>query len=95
MLSELSEQAGRFTETRPLLETITRRIAGTLHVSQIGVLLQCAGGYCLDQTFGAPIDNGASLPITSLCIRKLRHEKLPLTVYYDDPDGWLMLASDE
>jgi phosphoserine phosphatase RsbU/P len=94
VLSELSEQAGRFTETRPLLETITRRIAGTLHVSQIGVLLQCAGGYCLDQSIGAPIDNGTSLPNTSLCIRKLRHEKLPLTVYYDDPDGWLMLAGD-
>jgi phosphoserine phosphatase RsbU/P len=94
VLSELSEQAGRFTETRPLLETITRRIAGTLHVSQIGVLLQCAGGYCLDQSIGVPIDHGTSLPNTSLCIRKLRHEKLPLTVYYDDPDGWLMLASD-
>jgi phosphoserine phosphatase RsbU/P len=94
VLSELSEQAGRFTETRPLLETITRRIAATLHVSQIGVLLQCAGGYCLDQAIGAPADNGTSLPTTSLCIRKLRHEKLPLTVYHDDPDGWLMLASE-
>jgi len=94
VLSELSEQAGRFTETRPLLETVTRRIAGTLHVSQIGVLLQCAGGYCLDQSIGAPIDQGTSLPATSLCIKKLRREKLPLTVYYDNPDGWLMLASD-
>jgi phosphoserine phosphatase RsbU/P len=94
VLSELSEQAGRFTETRPLLETITRRIAGTLHVSQIGVLLQCAGGYCLDQSIGAPIDQGTSLPANSLCIKKLRREKLPLTVYYDNPDGWLMLAGD-
>jgi sigma-B regulation protein RsbU (phosphoserine phosphatase) len=94
VLSELAEQAGRFTETRPLLETITRRIAGTLHISQIGVLLQCAGGYCLDQSTGAPIDHATSLPVTSLCIKKLRGEKLPLTVYYDKPDGWLMLASD-
>jgi phosphoserine phosphatase RsbU/P len=94
VLSELSEQAGRFTETRPLLETITRRIGATLHVSQIGVLLQCAGGYCLDQSIGPPIDQGTSLPATSLCIKKLRREKLPLTVYYDDPDGWLMLASE-
>jgi sigma-B regulation protein RsbU (phosphoserine phosphatase) len=94
VLSELSEQAGRFTETRPLLETITRRIAGTMHISQIGVLLQCAGGYCLDQSIGTPIDQATSLPATSLCIKKLRREKLPLTVYYDNPDGWLMLAGD-
>lgn len=94
VLSELSEEAGQFTETRPLLETITRRIADTLHVSQIGVLLQCAGGYCLEQSIGAPVDRRTSLPATSLAIRKLRNEKLPLTVYYDNPDGWLMLASD-
>ena len=94
VLSELSEQAGRFTETRPLLETITRRISETLHVSNIGVLLQCAGGYCLEQSIGVAVDRGASLPATSLAIRKLRSEKLPLTVYYDNPDGWLMLASE-
>ncbi len=94
VLSELSEQAGRFTETRPLLETITRRISDTLHVSNIGVLLQCAGGYCLEQSIGAAVDRGASLPATSLAIRKLRSEKIPLTVYYNNPDGWLMLASD-
>jgi sigma-B regulation protein RsbU (phosphoserine phosphatase) len=35
-----------------------------------------------------------SLPATFLAIRKLRSEKIPLTVYYDNPDGWLMLASD-
>ena len=95
VLSELSEQAGRFTETRPLLETITRRISDTLHVPNIGVLLQCAGGYCLEQSIGAAVDRGASLPATSLAIRKLRSEKLPLTVYYDNPDGWLMLASED
>jgi sigma-B regulation protein RsbU (phosphoserine phosphatase) len=94
VLTELSEQAGRFTETGPLLQTITRRIADTLHVSQVGVLLQCPGGYCLEQSIGAAIDQGASLPANSLAIRKLRSEKLPLTVYYDNPDGWLMLASD-
>ncbi|HEY4050885.1 MAG TPA: SpoIIE family protein phosphatase [Acidobacteriaceae bacterium] len=94
VLSELSEQAGQFTETRPLLETITRRIADTLHVSQIRVLLQCAGGYCLEQSIGEPVDHRTSLPATSLAIRKLRSEKLPLTVYYDNPDGWLLLASD-
>ncbi len=95
VLSELSEQAGRFTETRPLLETITRRIAGTLHVSQIGVLLQCAGGYCLDQSIGVPqsIRERPCPPLLSAS-ESYASEKLPLTVYYDNPDGWLMLAGD-
>jgi phosphoserine phosphatase RsbU/P len=94
VLTELSEQAGRFTETRPLLETVTRRIADTLHVSQVAVLLQCARGYCLEPSNGAAVDRGAFLPASSLSIRKLRSEKLPLTVYHDKPDGWLMLASE-
>lgn len=94
VLSELSMQAGQFAEVRPLLETITKRIADTLHVSQIRVLLQCAGGYCLEQAIGAPVDFETSLAATSLTINKLRSEKLPLTVYYDDPDGWLLLATN-
>jgi len=94
VLSELSEEAGRFTETRPLLETVTRRIADTLHVSRIAVLLQCAGGYCLEEAVGAPAEGGTSLPSSSLTIKKLRNEKRPLTVYHDNPDGWLMLAQE-
>ncbi|MGC2399287.1 MAG: SpoIIE family protein phosphatase [Acidobacteriaceae bacterium] len=94
VLSELSEEAGRFTETRPLLETVTRRISDTLHVSQVGVLLQCAGGYCLEEAAGTSSDMGVSLQTSSLTIKKLRNEKRPLTVYFDDPDGWLMLASE-
>jgi sigma-B regulation protein RsbU (phosphoserine phosphatase) len=94
VLSELSEEAGRFTETRPLLETVTRRIADTLHVSRIVVLLQCAGGYCLEQAVGTPSDGETTLAASSLTVKKLRNEKRPLTVYYDNPDGWLMLASE-
>jgi sigma-B regulation protein RsbU (phosphoserine phosphatase) len=94
VLTELSEEASRFTETRPLLETITRRIGDTLHVSRIGVLLQCAGGYCLDQVGDSPADHTVSLQASSLTIKRLRPEKRPLTVYYDNPDGWLMLASE-
>jgi sigma-B regulation protein RsbU (phosphoserine phosphatase) len=94
VLTELSEEAGRFTETRPLLETVTRRIANTLHVGQIRVLLQCAGGYCLEHAVGTPADGETSLPASSLTVKKLRNEKRPLTVYYDNPDGWLMLASE-
>jgi phosphoserine phosphatase RsbU/P len=94
VLSELSEEAGRFTETRPLLETVTRRIVDTLHVSRVGVLLQCAGGYCLEETAGASANFGLSLQTSSLTIKRLRTEKRPLTVYFDDPDGWLMLASE-
>ena len=40
VLSELSERARQFTEKEPLIETVTRRISETLHVSQIGVWLR-------------------------------------------------------
>ena len=72
------------------------RISDTLHVSNIGVLLQCAGGYCLEQSIGAAVDRGASLPATSLAIRKLRSEETPAhRVLTYNPDGWLMLAGED
>ncbi len=40
ILTDLSEQARSFTETEPLLRTITERISQTLHVERISFLLR-------------------------------------------------------
>src|SRR5205807_9367748 len=45
ILSELSETVRGFVESRPLLETVARTIAESLHVSRIAVMLGSAGPY--------------------------------------------------
>src|SRR6202021_697429 len=40
VLSELSDQARRFTEAKPLVDTVSRRISEVLHVSSIAVYLR-------------------------------------------------------
>ncbi len=74
-------------DARPLLETVTHRIAETLHVPRISVLLREGHGYCLQ---GA--GDGASsvvLEPEARSIAHLRAARGPAVVYFDDPDAWL------
>jgi len=94
VLSEFPSRPAGSPKLVPCLKPLPGASAGTLHVSQIGVLPAMRRRILPGQSIGTPIDHSTSLPSTSLCIKKLRREKLPLTVYYDNPDGWLMLAGD-
>ena len=94
VLSDLAEQVRSFTETRPLLETVTQQIGRTLHIEQIAVLLNHGGSYQLQQTVGLSLSGTVFLTENSSAIRHLLHSRAPATVYSKDPQGWLMLASD-
>ncbi len=80
ILSELSEQARKFIETGPLLETVTKRIVETLHVERVAVLLRRNGSYS---------SVSADLPADSKTIRLLRKAERPLVVYFDDGNSWV------
>ncbi len=45
VLSELSDQVRSMVETRPLIETVATRLADTLHIPQVAVLLSNGGAY--------------------------------------------------
>ena len=51
VLSDLSEQARRFTEAGPLIETISRRISEVMHVPEVCVFLR--GGRVFPATAGS------------------------------------------
>jgi sigma-B regulation protein RsbU (phosphoserine phosphatase) len=51
-LSDLSDEARRFTETGPLLETVTSRVAATLHIRKACVLVRDGENYCLANAAG-------------------------------------------
>ena len=93
ILVDLSEQARTFTETEPLLRTITERIAQTLHVERISFLLRQGKLFQLQFAQGIPDGVDVSLPENSSTMRALAIDRSPKRVYREHPDPWLALAS--
>jgi phosphoserine phosphatase RsbU/P len=93
ILLDLSEQARSFSETEPLLRTITERISQTLHVERISFLLRQGKLFQLQYAEGIPITADLSLRENSSTMRALALDRNPKRVYREHPDPWLALAS--
>lgn len=93
ILVDLSEQARSFTETAPLLQTITERIGQTLHVQRISFLLRRGNLFHLQYAQGAPNPVDVCLAENSSTIRSLTIDRNPKRVYREHPDPWLALAA--
>jgi phosphoserine phosphatase RsbU/P len=93
ILVELSEQARTFTDTEPLLRTITERIGQTLHVDRISFLLRQGNLFRLRYAEGIPTGIDISLADNSSTIRSLTIDRSPKRVYREHPDPWLALAA--
>ena len=79
VLSDLGGEVRKYAETKPLLETVTTRISGTLHTPRVSVLLADGDSYSCDSiSFGSE----------SRVIQYLRTSNKPAFVYFDDPDSW-------
>jgi len=97
VLSQLSEEVRRYTESGPLLKTVSKCVAETLHVTRIGMFLRSGADYTLSQSVGFA-SNGAgtlALPATSSAIRNLSRTNTPAVLYRDNPDAWYMLADQQ
>ncbi|HEX3436529.1 MAG TPA: SpoIIE family protein phosphatase [Pseudacidobacterium sp.] len=92
VLNELSEEVRRYTETQPLLETVARRIAETLHVDQIAMLLRRGEYFVLQQSIGLSAGGALTLPVQSSAVRYLTNSNEPARLYRDDPDAWYLMA---
>ena len=93
VLVELSDQARSFTETEPLLRTITERVSQTLHVQRISFLLRQGKLFQLQYAQGVPSASELSLPENSSTMRALAIDRSPKPVYREHPDPWLALAA--
>jgi sigma-B regulation protein RsbU (phosphoserine phosphatase) len=88
LLSELGEEVRRIVETRPLLETVARRIAETLHVPRVTVLLRGAGpfqpAYAMGygDTVEVEFHEGGT-------VQALKQNRAPARVYLSDPASWV------
>ncbi len=89
ILSELSEEVRSMVESRRLLETVSHRIAESLHVREIAVLVNGTGPYKPAYALGYPAPLNFDFPQDAVTIRQLRSERQPARVYLDDPNSWI------
>ena len=90
ILTELSNSVAGIRDTKKLLETIASRIADSLHVRHIAVLLENHGAYqpAYALGFGGPTPRVEFKDETST-IRTLKRLHSPSRVYFDDPQSWV------
>ena len=94
VLSELSDQARRFTEAKPLVDTVSRRISEVLHVSSIAVYLRQGRSFGLEHCIGVNENVPKRFEESSSAVRNLSRSNQPATLYRENPDGWFLLADD-
>ncbi len=92
ILNELSDEVRRFTETAPLLETVARRVADTLHINQVAMLLRRGEFFHLQQSIGVSGTAALVLPVQASAVRYLAATNEPARLYRDDPDAWYLMA---
>lgn len=94
LLSELSQRVRKSTESGPLLAMVTKNLADTLHIDKIAVLLRGARSFDLQHAVGMDSVAAMQLPFNSTTVRNLARINTPVTLYRDDPDGWMLLATE-
>ena len=93
VLTELSEQVRTMVEPKSLLETVARRIAGTLHIPRVAVLLG-ADVYKPAYAVGYGDLSKVSFQPGAGTVRLLNQHKEPAHVYLGNPDSWVNTEGD-
>jgi sigma-B regulation protein RsbU (phosphoserine phosphatase) len=89
VLTELSDQVRSMMETRPLLETVVNRIAETLHVRNIAVLLSGSEIYQPAYALGFSGTPHIEFPSSTATVKHLRKDGEPARVYLEDSNSWI------
>ena len=94
ILSDLAMQVRTIIETGPLLETVVTRIARSLHVPRVAILLDGAGAFRPAYALGYHDLPDLVIPPDGITVARLR--KHPHTrVELDDQDSWVRAAAGD
>jgi phosphoserine phosphatase RsbU/P len=94
ILSDLATKVRTMMETGPLLETVATRIAESLHVPRIAILLNEGSAFRPAYALGYASPPSASILEQSLTVRRLRKQQHAL-VEFGDADSWVQLTDDD
>lgn len=90
ILTELSSSVASMRDVRMLTETVARRIASSLHVEKVAVLLDRSGKFQPVYAMGYNGGLSAEFPRSASTIRLLRQMgSSPSKVHFDDPQSWV------
>ncbi len=98
ILEALSDEVLSIVEKRPLLERVATKIAESLHIPRIAVLLEEGGFYRPAFALGFPPGFVADLADSGVTVLRLKQEAGPDRVYFDDENSWVnksALSEDE
>ncbi|HKW55966.1 MAG TPA: GAF domain-containing SpoIIE family protein phosphatase, partial [Candidatus Acidoferrum sp.] len=89
ILEALSEEVRSIVEKQPLLERVATKIAESLHIPRVAVLLEEGGLYHPAFALGYSGALDADLPESGGTVRRLKKEAGPERVYFDDENSWV------
>ncbi len=90
ILTELSSSVASIHDVRMLVETVARRIASSLHISQVAVLLDRDGTFQSVYSMGYEEGVGVAFPRSASTVRLLRQMgSSPSRIYFEDPQSWV------
>jgi phosphoserine phosphatase RsbU/P len=89
ILTELSDEVRTIIEPKALLQTVVQRIADSLHVRQVAVLLNNSGAFLPAYELGYSDLNNLEFAPDAGTVKQLLAERQPARVYMDDPNSWV------
>ncbi|HEY3458199.1 MAG TPA: GAF domain-containing SpoIIE family protein phosphatase [Bryobacteraceae bacterium] len=94
VLQQLAEQVTSIVELKPLLETVTHRLADALHITRLAIFLNDKNHYRPAAVLGF-----SELPAYAFMggadtVEQLRMARKPLPVYLDEPGSWTQQIKD-
>jgi sigma-B regulation protein RsbU (phosphoserine phosphatase) len=92
ILSDLAAKVRTIVETRPLLETVTTRIAESLHVPRIAILLYGEGVFQPAYALGYREPPQVAIPADGITAARLRKQQHAI-VRFDDADSWVQATA--
>jgi sigma-B regulation protein RsbU (phosphoserine phosphatase) len=98
ILEALSDEVRSIVEKRPLLERVATKIAESLHIPRVAVLLREGNSFRPAFAIGFPAPLDAHLSDSGATVRRLKQEAGPERVYFDDENSWVnnsALSEDE
>ena len=93
ILTGLASQIRTMVETRPLLETVASRIAESLHVRDVAILLDAGGSYRLAHAIGYSAPPVAEIPGAGVTVHRLRKAQ-HTPVSFQEAASWDQHASE-
>jgi sigma-B regulation protein RsbU (phosphoserine phosphatase) len=98
ILEALSDEVRSIVEKRPLLVRVATKIAESLHIPRVAVLLAEGSSFRPAFAIGFPTALDANLSDSGATVRRLKREAGPERVYFDDENSWVnnsTLSEDE